>query len=278
MDCKAVIELMGWLTAYDIRAKGVIVDRGFATDEVLELFEQNEIDYVAMLKGDAKAHTAMYERKAGKIRMQYEYMLDRYHADDGADMSTESVVDSNVLYGTEETEKMALFSAHDYKAYVSLIYDSVNGLERQEKWFKKVSNAARQMQRQLNSGKSPKIPKEYAGCIRIGELAGKKVVLVNEEKVQEKGECKGFYSLASSKALTAKSANEIYTLRNSSEEQFSMVKSQLGYDTTGTHYEEGIRAKLTLAFISAIIRNELVKACRESALSRKCAVDKQDGQ
>jgi len=67
--------------------------------------------------------------------------------------------------------------------------------------------------------------------------------------------------------VAAKEANEIYVLRNSSEEQFSMVKSQLGYDTTGTHYTEGIKAKLTLAFISAVIRNELVKACRESGLS-----------
>jgi hypothetical protein len=98
-------------------------------------------------------------------------------------------------------------------------------------------------------------------------LDGKKVAIVNAEKVQALGERKGFFALASSKALTAKEANEIYVLRNSSEEQFSMVKSQLGYDTTGTHYTEGIKAKLTLAFISAVIRNELVKACCESGLS-----------
>ncbi|MDR1136118.1 MAG: hypothetical protein LBL49_08085 [Clostridiales Family XIII bacterium] len=30
---------------------------------------------------------------------------------------------------------------------------------------------------------------------------------------------------------------------------------------------EGIKAKLTLAFISAIIRNELLKACLENGLS-----------
>ncbi|MCL1809534.1 MAG: hypothetical protein FWG42_07215 [Clostridiales bacterium] len=45
-----------------------------------------------------------------------------------------------------------------------------------------------------------------------------------------------------------------------------MVKSQLGYSSAGTHYTEGIKAKLTLAFISAVIRNEQVKACRESGL------------
>ena len=98
-------------------------------------------------------------------------------------------------------------------------------------------------------------------------MDGKKVAFVNTEKVQAMGERKGFFTLASSKALTAKESNEIYVLRNSSEEQFSMVKSQLGYDTTGTHYTEGIKAKLTLAFISAVIRNELVKACCESGLS-----------
>jgi len=267
VDCKAVIEMIGWLTAYDIKVKGVIVDRGFATKEVFELFDQNGIDYVAMLKGDTKAHTVMLERYADRIRMQYRYMLGRYHAEGSAGENTGLKMESNVLYGTEETEKIRLFSQHDYKAYVSIIYDSTNGGERQETWFKKVSNAALKIQQQLELGKNANIPKEYTGFISIEELDGKKVALVKDIKVQERGEHKGYCSLASSMALNARAMNETYVLRNSSEEQFSMVKSQLGYDTTGTHYTNGIMAKLTLAFISAIIRNELVKACRESTLS-----------
>ena len=267
VDCKAVIEMIGWLTAYDIKVKGVIVDRGFATKEVFEVLDQNDIDYVAMLKGDTKAHTYMVDRYGGSIRMRYEYMLGRYCEDASVGKATEFRMDSNVLYGTEEAEKSQLFYTHDYKAHVSLIYDSRNGGERQETWFKKASNAALKIQRELSKGKQASVPKEYIGCISIEEVDGKNVAIVNAEKVQAIGECKGFFSLASSEALTAKEANEIYVLRNSSEEQFSMVKSQLGYGTTGTHYTEGIKAKLTLAFISAIIRNELVKACRESGMS-----------
>ena len=267
VDCKAVIEMIGWLTAYDIKVEGVIVDRGFATKEVFELLDQSGIGYVAMLKGDTKAHADMLDRYAGKIRTRYEYMLGRYSEDIPLGKAIEFRMDSSVLYGAEEEDKLQLFSMHDYKAYVSLIYDSRNGGERQETWFKKASNAALKIQRQLSKGKQASVPQEYIGCISIEELDGKKVALVNAEKVQAMGERKGFFSLASSKALMAKEANEIYVLRNSSEEQFSMVKSQLGYDTTGTHYTEGIKAKLTLAFISAVIRNELVKACRESGVS-----------
>jgi hypothetical protein len=166
-----------------------------------------------------------------------------------------------------EAEKAQLFSAHDYEAYVSLIYDGANGGKRQETWFKKVSNAALRLQRQLDLGKNAVIAKEYAGYISISEMGGRGVALVHEGKVQESGCRKGFFALASSEPLGAVEANGLYALRNSSEEQFSMVKSQLGYDSTGTHYANGIKAKLALAFISAIIRNELVKASRESALS-----------
>jgi len=267
VDCKAVIEMIGWLSAYDIKVKGVIVDRGFATKEVLELLDQNGIGYVAMLKGDTKAHTDMLGRYAGRIRMRYEYMLGRYREGVPAGEATEFRMDSNVLYGTGEAEKSQLFGKHDYEAYASLVYDGRNGGERQETWFKKVSNEAQKIQRQLSEGKQAGVPQEYIGCISIEESDGKKAAFVNVEKVQAMGERKGFFTLASSKALTAKEANEIYALRNSSEEQFSMVKSQLGYDATGAHYTEGIKAKLALAFISAIIRNELVKACRESGLS-----------
>jgi hypothetical protein len=267
VDCKAVLEMIGWLTAYDIKVKGVIIDRGFATKDVFEMLDQSGIGYVAMLKGDAKAHTDMLDRYVGKIRMHYEYMLGRYREGAPVGKFTEFRMDSNVLYGTEEAEKAQLFSMHDYKAHVSLIYDSRNGGERQETWFKKVSNAALKIQRELNKGKQASVPQEYIGCISIEELEGKTVAIVNAEKVQAIGERKGFFSLASSKALTAKEANEIYVLRNSSEEQFSMVKSQLGFGTTGAHYTEGIKAKLALAFISAVIRNELVKVCCESGLS-----------
>ena len=267
VDCKAVIEMIGWLTAYDIKVKGVIIDRGFATQEIFELLDQSGIGYVAMLKGDAKAHTDMLDRYVGRIRMHYDYMLGRYREDVPVGKAKEFRMDSDVLYGTEEAEKFQLFSMHDYKAYVSFIYDSKNGGERQETWFKKVSNEALKIQRQLSNGKQADVPQEYIGCISIEESDGKKAAFVNAEKVQAMGERKGFFTLASSKALTAKEANEIYVLRNSSEEQFSMVKSQLGYDTTGTHYTEGIKAKLALAFISAVIRNELVKACCESGLS-----------
>lgn len=266
VDCKAVIEMVGWLTAYDIKVKGVIVDRGFATKEVLELFDRNGIEYVAMLKGDTNAHTAMVERYAYRIRMQYEYMLGRYDPE-GDGKPTEFTMDAKALYGTEESEKIRLFSTHDYKAYVSLIYDSANGCERQETWFKKVSNTAVKIQKKLDLGKNATVPKEYTDCMSIEEVRGKKTVLVDHGRVQAKGGRRGFYCLASSQALTAKEANEIYILRNSSEEQFSMVKSQLGYGTTGTHYTEGIKAKLTLAFIAAVIRNELVKACKGHALS-----------
>jgi hypothetical protein len=267
VDCKAVIEMIGWLTAFDIKVKGVIVDRGFATKEVLELFDQNGINYVAMLKGDTKAHTAMLDRYADKIRMQYKYMLGKYNVGGCADVATEYATDSDILYGVSEAKKARLFSVHDYEAYVSLIYDGANGGKRQETWFKKVSNAALRIQRQLDMGKNMGVAKEYAGYISIIEVDGRDVALAHEEKVQEWGCRKGFFTLASSMVLDAMEANGLYALRNSSEEQFSTVKSQLGYDTTGAHYANGIKAKLALAFISAIIRNELVKASRASALS-----------
>jgi hypothetical protein len=268
VDCKAVIEMIGWLKAYDIKVAGVIIDRGFATKDVFTLLDQNGIAYVAMMKGDTLGHTTMVEQYGDKIRMQYEYMLGRYNEKDKHRSQRKEIrSDANVLYGTQEADKIRLFSTHTYEGYASVIYDSSNGGERQETWFKKVSNTAQKLQQKLDQGKDVAISKEYADCIHIEERDGEKIVWVNHKQVQERGNRKGFYTLASSLPLTADKANGIYTLRNSAEEQFSMVKSQLGYDTTKTHYSDGIKAKLTLAFIAAIIRNELVKACKESEVS-----------
>jgi hypothetical protein len=258
------IELIGWLKAYDIRVKGFIVNPEFAAAEVLSMLDQTGIAYVVRLGDDPLGHTSMVEQYGYKICMQYEYMLDRY---DEKGLQTDMPTDTHVLYGTQGVEKVRLFAGLSYEGYTGIIYDSTYGGQIQEEWYKGVSDIAQNLQQRLDQATNgvltkeyaaiakeytDRIPPEYADCIRIREKDGKLSVRVNRLQVQEIGDRKGFYTLASSLPFSVREMNDIYRLKSCAEKQFSVVEKKA--------------AMLVPAFISSIIRNELIRACTESGV------------
>jgi hypothetical protein len=283
INFKVIMEMMGWLKAYGIKVNGVILNRRYATSEVFTLLDQGEVTYVAMMEDNTRGHRAMVNQYGDKIRMKYEYMLDRY-ADQNRRMG------AHVLFGTQSSEKIRLFSNHDYEGYACIIYDSTGAEVRQETWFTQVAGVVRSLQQTLDqrresSGKKkdnsspadpPDIPADYAECIRIVIEKGETTVSVNQKLVQDIGNRKSFYTFASALPITAEETADIYTLQNHADEQFSMVSDPDMYTVASedaAHHSAEIKVKLTVTFIAAIIRNELVKACTESNLSPKLLVD-----
>ena len=273
VDSKAVIKMVGWLNAYQINVKGVVIDRGFATKDVLEQLDSLGIKYVAMLKGDTNAHKEMLTKYGSAISRQYAYVLDKFSdgkklADRQSQPGKLFLKNDNVMYGITSKKKVKLFSSHTYEAYVSLVFDGSNGEERQQNWFKKISNTALNLQTQIDAGKNnATVPSGFENYLEIHDIDGEKVVVVKREQVQIKGDGKGFSTLATSDRMEACEANQIYSLRNSVEEDFAIAKTQLGYSKTGTHRDSGIKTKLAIGFIASIIRSELMKAAKASHLA-----------
>jgi hypothetical protein len=283
VNFKAVIEMIGWLKAYGIKAKGVILNRRYASSDVFSLLDQSEVRYVAMMEDNTRCHRAMANQYGDKIRMQYEYMLDKY-----ADPDRQG--ETHVLYGTQSPEKIRLFSHHDYEGYASILYDSTGAGAKQEAWFKQVANIVRTLQQTLDQRRGtsskrnsatlppdlPDIPKDYEECISIVTESGETTVRVNQKLVQDIGNRKSLYTFASALPLTADETADIYLLQNYADEQFHMVGDPDLYITApedAAFRSAELRAKLTMIFIAAIIRDELFKACSESSLSPKDLVD-----
>lgn len=273
VDCKAVIKMIGWLNAYQIKVKGVVVDRGFATLGVLEQLDSLGIKYIAMLKGDTSAHQKMLLEYGNTICRQYDYVLDKFNqSENQAERLSQPgklfLKNDNIMYGITSEKKVKLFGSHEYETFVTLVFDGSNAEERQQSWFKKISNVALTLQRQIDAGNGDVlVPKEFDKYLKIHDVNGAKNVVVNSIQVQMKGNSKGFSSLAISDIMEASEVNRIYTLRNSVEEDFAIAKTQLGYGKTGTHTDSGIKTKIAIGFISSIIRNELMKAAKASNLA-----------
>jgi hypothetical protein len=283
VNFKTIMEMIGWLKAYGIKVNGVILNRRYASSEVFSLLDQGEVTYIATMEDNTRCHRTMVHQYGDKIRMQYEYMLDRYTDPDHQG-------ESHVLYGTQSLEKIRLFSGQDYEGYASILYDSTGAGAKQEAWFKQVANIVRTLQQTLDQRRYggskrssaalpsdlPDIPADYAECISIVTENGETTVKVNQKLVQDIGNRKSFYTFASALPLTADETANIYLLQNYADEQFHMVGNPYLYVTApedAAHQSAEIRAKLTMIFISAIIRDELVKACSESYVSPKLFVD-----
>lgn len=290
VDCKELLEIVGWLKAFGISAKGVIVDRGFATAEDFRLLDENGLSYVAMLKGEAAAHKSMFREHGEEIRMKYGAMLDKFIP--GEARNAKLIPDGkSLLYGISSGKKIRIFSSHSYEAYASLIYDSANGRERKEAFYTRVTNEARKLQQKILDEEAGIIRKRKAkaadtGAKADGEAAekissyisiqvkdGHRHVFLDEGELEKAASEKGFYTLASSEDLSAAQANDIYVLRNGSEEQFSVLKSQLGYDVTRNHFTSGTIAKLTVGFVAAVLRNELMRSCQEVRIATNSAIN-----
>ena len=74
---------------------------------------------------------------------------------------------------------------------------------------------------------------------------------------------KGFYAIASSDDLSAAEIHNLYGLRDASEKQCYMLKSQLGSNVTRVYSRRSIESKLAVAFMTSVIRTEILIACRK---------------
>jgi len=248
VDSKALQKMMLYIKGHDIGIEGVILDRGFCTHDVFELLNNLNCPYVVMLKSDTYAHTKMLEEYGETIRFKVEY-----------------AVDGKGLFGISEKKK--LFSEHQEEAYVSLYYDGSNGTGRAITLIGKVMKAMADIKDQINKGNKPAMPDGMGKYISIEEKEGNPLVYCNYDKWQKDVDAKGFCSIASSLELGAAETNRIYHLRDASETQYMIMKSQLGYDVTRVHYTEGVENKHAICFIASIIRAEILKACSKLNLS-----------
>lgn len=248
VDAKALQKMMLSIKGHDIEIEGVILDRGFCTHDVFELLNSLSCPYIVMLKSDTYAHMKMLEEYGETICWKVPY-----------------AVDGNGLFGISSKKK--LFSGHQEEAYVSLYYDGSNGTERAITLIGKVMNAIADIKEQLDRGKEPTVPEGLGKYISIETKEGHPEVICNYDQWQRDVDTKGFCSIASSLELGVAETNRIYHLRDASETQYMIMKSQLGYDVTRVHYTEGVENKHAVCFIACIIRTEILKACSKLKLS-----------
>jgi hypothetical protein len=243
VDSKAFQKMATLLSSHGILIEGVILDRAFCTHEVFELLGRLEYPYVVMLHSDTFGHTQMVAQHSETIRWRVPH-----------------AVGEKGLFAL--SEKKRIFRQHPEEAFINLFFDASNGSQRALALIAKIQKATKEIQAQIQKGKEPVVPRPLAKYISLTQEGQTLSVVHDYVKWQKDVDLKGFCSIASSQDFGPEEVDRIYHLRDASETQYSILKSQLGYDVTRGHSTPSIRNKFCACFIAAIIRGEIMNACK----------------
>ena len=243
VDSQALKEMIAIIAGYGVRIKGVILDRGFCDENCIKLLLDAEYDFVIMMKENTNGYHELLDKYQYKIKLKWKYAL------------------GNGLFGTDDTVK--LFKGSDLETHACIIWDGKNGIERISYLIDELMEAVAQAEKAIAEGKNPTIPDKYKAYIKIVTEEGVTEVIAVEEKIQKEIESKGFYGLISSKQVSAVEADNIYNLRNCSEKQYSLMKTQLGDEVFRAQNMHRISVRELVAFVASIIRHKLMTLCRE---------------
>jgi len=244
VDAKAFQKMAAYLGSHDISIEGVILDRGFCTHDVLKLLAELKYPYVIMLKSDTYGHTQMVSQYAETIRWKVPYAT----GGDG-------------MFGISEKQKV--FKGYPEEAYINLFFDGSNAAQRSITLIRKIVKATEELNTKIEAGKIPLVPQDIKKYITIKEEPEGCRIIHNHEEWQMAIDGKGFSSIATSENMEPMEANRLYHLRDASETQYMLMKSQLGYDVTRVHSTESIHSKFAICFVASIIRCEIMNACKE---------------
>ena len=256
-DCQAFQKMATFLDSFNIEIEGVILDCGFAVDSVFETIQNNSWKYVVMLPNDAGGHKEMLKEYGETIRWKTNYLLENVP-----------------LFGI--SGKKRIYAANDRTSDICLFFNGASGSDQSTKLLIKMQAARRKINQAITNGKRASVPSGLKKYITIeGEGYDRKVVFLNKSCDSKMAQT-GFFSMAVSEGICPDRAQELYSMRDTSETQYCILKSQQGGKAARVHKTEGIYSKFALLFISSIIRFEIEAACKTFELDTNPTIQSLD--
>jgi len=253
VDSKSFQVMIAFLKSAGIETEGVLLDRGFCNHDTISTIEELGYKYVVMLKANTSAHEQMLAEHSENIRWK-----------------TRHIVNDKGVFGLVQNCK--LFSSHQETANVGLYYDGINGSERSVILIKKILAAKSEADQMVLNGKKPTVPAKLSSYFVIERDKDKWSVSYNYDTWQKDLDSKGYYSVATNADMDAATLNNTYYLRDASEKQFMIMKSQLGFNTTRVHSDNSLESKFAVCFIASVIRCEIMKACKAIVMDTNAAI------
>jgi len=227
---------------------GFIIDRGqFSLSNIL-YFDDNEYDFVMMVKLNSKMIEKHLKESMIPLRVSNKYYIDEHE-----------------VFGL--TIEGKLFEADKKKRCIHIYYDSRRGNEERINFLKQINKKERLLAKKV----AEKIRREedllsfkQHFILKFDVNGYLERYSQNEASIKETTDNMGFFVLITSEKMTAEEALSIYRDRDASEKMFDTIKTGFGYDTFRIHSQESLEAKTHIMFIASIVRNHVFQTSKEN--------------
>ena len=255
VDATALKEIISYLASFRITVLGVILDRGFWCKEDVECLQEAGLDFLIMMKG-GRGFSEMLKSHGNQLR-------------DG-DISL--MLKQSGEYGV--VDEVEVFGSSDMKLHVCLLYNNVRAAKSVNALTDKVKEAIADAKAKVTENMPYTISGAVSHYIKIQKFRGRKkdVISIDEKKLKDAVDGLGFAALASSKEMTAQDVYDIYALRQFSEKQYAIFKSQLGYDVLRVYASDSWLSKFACGFIAGILRNGFETRCSRARIDANAAL------
>lgn len=151
--------------------------------------------------------------------------------------------DDGKIFGI--VEKTQVFKQYHDTAYIGLFYDSENGTARASHSIKKIKAAQKKMEHAIGNGNKPAVPKGMGQYLKPYQDTETKQwsIYVDTNNINRDLKCKGYSGIATSENITAAELNGYSNLRNASEKQYALLKTQLDDHVFRTRFNNGLYSK-----------------------------------
>ncbi len=253
----------------------VVCDRGYISEDNVESFEKEGLDYLLLVKSNLTVAKKTLEEYADKVRDVYSCYIPE--------------VDK---FG--KTFKVKLFPSSDIESYVHLIFDKELEYKHRYALLNRIKLQKAEIERaierktkftadNLKKYSLFKLEVELSGTIiapKKGRNGGKteqpsyviKSYTEDDDAIKKEFSYCGFFILATSEKMSVLEAIIAYGKRDSVEKVFQALKSFLGMDKYGVHSEASMHGKTFLWFIASILRSHIsnkLSALRDSTGDKK---------
>ena len=242
-QCTYMVDRM---RSYGYQSVGFVLDRGYVSLKNIRYFDENNYDFVMMMKLNTKATQEYLKKALFELRMKNEYYIPE-----------------NGVNGMTFTGK--LWETDTKTRYIHIYYDNVRGNEERNRYLDQVQ----EKQKQLEQKVAEKLHTEdelgaYKQTFRLkldsyGYLES---YTRDEKKIKEQTDTLGFFILVTSAQMSATEALQIYRDRDSTEKLFRALKTGLEYDTYRVHSQKSLAGKTHVMFIASIVRNRLFQVLK----------------
>lgn len=242
VDAKAMKSVLDFLHECDIDVAGVILDRGYCSAEAVRYLIKHEMAYVIMVKGSPQGCEQMLLECGQQIKMNSEYLIPH-----------------TFLFGCQK--QVQLFKNFNHKDYLTVFFDYRNSSDRITTLLKNMYGEMSRLEAAIQKGGTPTIDSKYSKLLSITDGEEPHVEIKTAE-LQSAIDEKGLYSIVTSSEMTPLQVHELYASRSSSETQYRLIKTQLGYGTIRVQCTAGVRARFAVGFIASILRYEIEKVSK----------------